>query len=80
MKINLRSMTIGLAWSLLTSGVVNWLAFTRKPACFDCAFPRGVPFTLFYDYGFSNGGVLWKGVIADILFAFGTGAIVGLVI
>ena len=77
MRSWLRSLSVGWAWSFAILGITNYLNLIRRPACFDCAFPRGVPFTLFYDYGFFNGGIQWSGVLADILFATVSGALLG---
>jgi hypothetical protein len=71
------SLSVGLVWSFAIFGISNYLNFIRRQACFDCAFPRGVPFTMYYDLGFLNGGILWTGVLTDILFTLGSGAILG---
>ena len=74
-----RSVGLGLAWSTALFGIVNWLDFARKPACFDCGFPRGSPFTLYRDPGFFSrngiGDILWTGVLADIAFTLASGVI-----
>jgi hypothetical protein len=74
MKPSRWSIAVGLAWSIAIFGVVNYLSFARRPACFDCGFPRGVPFILFYDATFNGGGeVVWTGLLANILFALVSG-------
>jgi hypothetical protein len=79
-----RSLTVGLAWSVASFVLINWLDFFRRPACFDCGFPRGVPFTLYHDATFNSlngfGYIVWLGAIADIAFAVVSGILLGCLI
>ena len=73
-----RIFPLCLAWSVGLFAVVNWIDFVRRPACFDCGYPRGVPFTLYFDATFNSIGqgpdILWSGVGADLAFALASGA------
>ena len=51
-----QSLALGLGWTVGMFGTVNYFDFTRRPACFDCGFPRGVPFALSYDASFNDVG------------------------
>jgi hypothetical protein len=68
-----RNLIISLAWSIGLLVIVNWIDFLRRPACFDCGFPRGVPFTLYFDPTFNSitgrGDILWSGVVENVGFA-----------
>ena len=69
---------LGLIWSGVWLGIMNCLDLARRPACFDCGFPRGVPFTLYLEPTFNSfdgrGDILWHGAAADMAFAFVSGA------
>jgi hypothetical protein len=73
------SLAVGLGWSTAIFGIVNYLNFVQRPACFDCGFSRGVPFALSYDAGFNDVGrnavdrILWTGVLIDALFVLASG-------
>jgi len=78
MKPSRWSLAIGLAWSVAVFAVTNFLTFARRPACYECSFPRGAPFTLFTDYDFPfGGGIVWTGLLADVLFALASGVALG---
>jgi len=71
------SLSVGLAWSFGVFAIINGLDFVRRPACHDCGFPRGVPFTIYYDAGLfsatGRGDILWTGLIADAAVALFSG-------
>jgi hypothetical protein len=53
---------ISVASVLVAVNIVHFL----RPACFDCLFPYGLPFTLFTEGGYAGGaGFVWIGLVAD---------------
>ena len=72
-----RCLRIGLPWTLVLFGLINWIDFARRPVCFDCAFPRGVPFRMYHDPTFNSmngiGDIIWVGAIANVVFAMTSG-------
>lgn len=76
-----RTLVISLAWSFGLFAIVNGIDFLRRPVCFDCGFPRGVPFTLYLDATFNSftgwGNILWTGAIEDVAFALGSEILLG---
>ncbi len=81
MKSVKRNISIGLISSLAISLVSNCVSLFRRATCFDCSFPRGVPFTLYFDPTFNRfdgkGDILWTGVLLDIGFVLISGAGLG---
>jgi hypothetical protein len=69
MKPSRWCVVVGLLWSIVVFGAVNWVALARRADCFDCGFGRGVPFVLFYDAGFPffPARIDWTGLLADML-------------
>ena len=68
MNRNRWSLLVGLLWSIVVFGGLNWVLLTRRAYCFDCGFARGVPFIVYHDAGFPNfpAEVDWTGLMADI--------------
>jgi hypothetical protein len=73
---------VGLVWSMVVFGGINWVALARRAWCFDCGFARGVPFILFYDAGFPlmPARIDWIGLLADALVATASGFLLALMI
>ena len=71
MKPSRWSLVVGLAWSVIVFGGINWAVLARRAYCFDCGFARGAPFILFHDAGFplTPSRVDWIGLLADVVVA-----------
>jgi hypothetical protein len=81
MNLSRLSLVVGLGWSTTVIALENLLSFARRASCRDCYFPRGVPFTAFRDYTFPLfGGIVWTGLLADILFVAVSGVSLALLI
>src|ERR1700693_6036924 len=58
--------------------VANALNFRRRVMCWDCFFPYGLPFTLYQEGGEGGGaGIVWTGLVADVVILILTSALVG---
>jgi hypothetical protein len=73
---------VGLLWSMVVFGGMNWVALARRAYCFDCGFARGVPFILFHDSGFPfmAARIDWIGLLSDALVAAASGVLLALMI
>jgi hypothetical protein len=82
MKPSRWSVVVGLVWSVVVFGGVNWVVLARRAYCFDCGFARGVPFILFHDAGFPliPARIDWTGLLADILVVLLSGFVLAFLI
>ena len=75
MAKNIVRYGVSLSMGVCLFVAINYKNFFRPHICSDCFFPYGLPFTFFREGGFGDGGgIVWGGVMGDLLLVIGFAA------